>query len=88
MTPTPTSSSTSCAQALRRFSLEHVRPDFPRGRRHVLENGVERVSMYDGKACNLMVLVVKGTAPRATQDQKGLHNVRNIRAGMERLRSW
>ena len=59
-------------------SIEFMRPHFPRWRRHLRENGVERVSRHDALSSNLMVLLIKGTAPKEFQDQHALHNIRNI----------
>lgn len=59
-------------------SVDLMRSDFPRWRRLLLENGVERVSLYNAKSSNLMTLLVMGTAPKSHQDQRAMHNIRNI----------
>ena len=61
-------------------SLRLMRPRFPRWRRFLLENGVERVSLHDAVSSNLMVLLIKGRAPKEFQDQDALHNIRNMLA--------
>jgi hypothetical protein len=55
-----------------------LRRHFPRWRRFLLAEGVDRVSRGDAKANNLMVLLINGTALRGYQDQRALHNIRNI----------
>jgi hypothetical protein len=59
-------------------AIELMRPRFPRWRRWLSENGVERVSVRDPKSSNLMTLLIKSTAPKPDQDQKAMHNIRNI----------
>jgi hypothetical protein len=74
------------------ISVEQLRPRFPRWRRFLLENGVERVSRYDAKANNLMVSVLRGARPRSQRDEEYEHNLRNVMWSQGvptfRIRGW
>jgi len=59
-------------------AIEQLRPDFPRWRGHLLKNGIERVSIQDAKASNLMTDLIKNAMPKSEQDQAAMHNNRNI----------
>ena len=59
-------------------SIEQLRPHFPRWRRFLREQGVDRVLKSDATASNLMISVLEDAAPGGRRDQGVLHNIRNI----------
>jgi hypothetical protein len=73
-------------------SLGLMRPLFPRWRRQLRENGVERVSVYDTLSSNLMTGFIWDAASPSVQDRKAMHDHRNLQwavgTPMLRERGW
>jgi hypothetical protein len=71
-------------------SIAILRPRFPQWRRRLLANGIERVSIFDALASNIMVLLVRDAV--AKPDRAGTHDHRNLLwrqgAPMLRKRGW
>ena len=59
-------------------SVANMRPFFPRWRRQLLKNGIDRISLHDARANNLMTLFVNEAMPLEHQDKEKMHNLRNI----------
>ncbi len=59
-------------------SIELMRPHFPSWRRRLRESGVEKVSVNDAVASNLMVHFIREAAPRSVQDRHAMHEHRNL----------
>ena len=57
-------------------SIAVLRPRFPRWRRRLLANGIERVSISDALASNIMVLLIRDAL--AKPDRAGTHEHRNL----------
>ena len=59
-------------------SIGHLRPLFPRWREQLLANGVERVSVFDAVASNLMIAFTQNATPKAHQNRAAMHDHRNL----------
>ena len=59
-------------------SVVDMRPSFPRWRRRLLKNGINRISLHDARANNLMTLLVNEAMPPEHQDKEKMHHLRNI----------
>jgi hypothetical protein len=72
-------------------SIGLMRPLFPRWRHQLLENGVDKVSMYDTLSSNLMIGFI-WDASKSEHDPKAMHEHRNLTwavgAPMLRERGW
>jgi hypothetical protein len=73
-------------------SIHLMRPFIPRWRRQLLENGVERVSVFNTLASDLMIASIQNATPGQCQDKKAMHEHRNllyaVGAPMLRGRGW
>lgn len=73
-------------------SIDLIRPHFPRWRRQLLENGIERVSVSDTAASDLMILFIQNAMPKPDQNGAAVHDHRNLlnKVGvpMLRKRGW
>ena len=73
-------------------SIDLLRPYFPRWRRQLLASGVERVSVFDTLASDLMIAFIQNAAPKSAQDPAAMHDHRNllyeVGAPMLRERGW
>ena len=59
-------------------SVDLLRLYFPRWRRQLIENGVERVSILDPLASNLVSGFIHDAMPKAEQDRSAMHEHRNV----------
>lgn len=59
-------------------SIGHLRPLFPRWRLQLLANGIERVSVFDAVASNLMIAFIQNATPKAHQNRASMHDHRNL----------
>jgi hypothetical protein len=73
-------------------SIHLMRPLFPRWRQQLIENGVERVSVFDTLGSNLMIHFIRDAMPKPAQDRAAMHDHRNllwaVGAPMLRERGW
>jgi hypothetical protein len=73
-------------------SIELLCPHFGRWRHQLLENGIEKVSVYDALAGNLMVAFIRDAMPRTLHNRQAMHDHRNLLyvqgAPMLRKRGW
>lgn len=81
-----------CLQSGLGASIHLLRPLYPRWRHQLVANGVNRVSMFDTLASNLMIEFIRDAMPRPDQDRKAMHDHRNLLwatgAPMLRERGW
>ena len=59
-------------------SIGALRPHFPKWRRQLLANGVERVSVFDARASNLMIAFIHNATPKSAQNRTTMHEHRNL----------
>lgn len=75
-------------------SVGLMRPHFPSWRRQLRENGVDKVTIFDARAANLMTLFINNAkpGPKSVQERKAMHTHRNLiwaqGVPMLRQRGW
>ena len=59
-------------------SVADMQPFYPRWRRRLLKNGIDRISPHDARAHNLMTSFVNEAMSPEHQDKEKMHHLRNI----------
>jgi hypothetical protein len=59
-------------------SIHLLRPYFPRWRQQLRQSGVDRVSVFDTLASDLMIAFIQNATPKSAQNRAAMHDHRNL----------